>query len=366
MQIQEKHKITPTQFTFFVIQAMVGVGILSLPYNVHQLSRGGAWISTIIAGVIAQITLFIQWSLNKRYPKNTLYGILRLLAGKWIGTGLAVLYLLYFFMTSALILILFTDIVGRWVLTETPRWVILALMAGSGLYLGKENTRIIARFMVPISYLIFVLVTLVLLSYFDVDIRYMLPLTEAGWKNILIGSHEAFLAMVGYEVILILYPFIGGGSRDVLRAGSIGMWLVVAFYTFVTFSSVIYFSPQEILMVQEPVLYMMKSYTFRILERIDLLFLTLWLVNVLTSYITYVHLTAIGIQELLGDRVNVRRKSAGLLTIGSTIMAGLFSDPEATKILGQIASLSGYLFFLGIPLLFLGISALKRMWRRRS
>lgn len=366
MKIQEKDKITPTQLTFFIIQSMIGVGVLSLPYNVHQVARGGAWISVIVAGVLAQIILLIHWSLCKRHPHQTLYGIFIHLSGRWIGTAMTVIYIVFFLLICEVIVLHYTDIISRWILTETPRWIIMLLLVATSVYLGRENTRVISRFNVVNTFILVVVTIWLSIGYFDADFRYTFPIDEAGWANIFLASHQAFTAMIGFEIVLILFPFVAGTSREILKAASLGNWIAVAFYTFLTFTCLVVFAPQEIVLIPEPVIFMTRAFTLRVVERVDLIFLSAWVVYVLTSFVTYIHLISIGVQELWGDRGHVRGKSASFVGLAAFIPAVFISNPGTIKMLDKMISITGYLMLVGIPLLYLLLSKLRERGKKRA
>ncbi|AGF99273.1 GerAB/ArcD/ProY family transporter [Bacillus thuringiensis] len=52
-------KISLVQFTFFVIQCQIGVGILSLPNRLHPIAKGGGWISALIAGLAFSLLFYL-------------------------------------------------------------------------------------------------------------------------------------------------------------------------------------------------------------------------------------------------------------------------------------------------------------------
>ncbi|MCF2719931.1 spore germination protein [Paenibacillus sp. UKAQ_18] len=63
---------------------------------------------------------------------------------------------------------------------------------------------------------------------------YLLPLTEAGWPRIIVGSKETLLAMFGFEFILIVFPMTEGKSigklKSILAANAIVVLCIVLLY----------------------------------------------------------------------------------------------------------------------------------------
>lgn len=94
--ISNQSKITLGQLTVFIIQCQIGVGILSLPNRLHSISKGGGWISTLIAGLVIQIIILLMWLLMKRFPGATLYEIVSKMFGNVFGKILGVSYIFYF------------------------------------------------------------------------------------------------------------------------------------------------------------------------------------------------------------------------------------------------------------------------------
>ncbi len=57
--------ITLNQMFFVIIQAQVGISLLSIPFKAHKYAKGNAWISVIIAGLIVQIFRFNHLDVNE-------------------------------------------------------------------------------------------------------------------------------------------------------------------------------------------------------------------------------------------------------------------------------------------------------------
>ncbi|WKL05295.1 GerAB/ArcD/ProY family transporter [Paenibacillus amylolyticus] len=58
----------------------------------------------------------------------------------------------------------------------------------SSIYLVRQKLRIIARVLVLISFLILPMMVLISYGLKEINLLYLLPLTEAGWPKIISGS----------------------------------------------------------------------------------------------------------------------------------------------------------------------------------
>lgn len=355
--VDERSRITQGQLMYLVLQTQIGVGILSLPFAVQQVAKGGGWISTLIAGAIVQVILLLLWALGRRFPSLTLYEYLPRLLGGFLGRIVGFAYIAFFLAIGGLILVLYHSVISRWILMETPKWALLGITVGTSMYLVRGTLRSIARFFVAMSFLIVILVAISTYSYtVNFNLDYIFPITEAGWINVIKGSREALLSMLGFELILVVYPFVEGKADGKLKAASAGNLIVTFLYTFLTFTSLIIFSPVEIQRIPEPVLYMVKGFALEVVERLDLIFMTFWSVNVITSFIMYLFLVSQGVGRYFhqGDH----KKAVPYVAWSCFALAMIPQNPADVEWYNQWVSRSSYVFIGGIPLLLLLLSYL--------
>ncbi|MED1917983.1 GerAB/ArcD/ProY family transporter [Bacillus thuringiensis] len=358
MMIPEQSRITQGQLMFFVIQSQVGVGILTLPHKMQAIAKGGGWISTLIAGLVVQVIIVILCGLCRRFPSDTLYSFLPKITGKLLGSLLGLAYIGYFLLSAGTVLSFFADVVGKWVLQATPRWALLLLTLLTCIYLVKEPLRVIARLFVITSFTIIVMVLLSLFGYANANFTYLFPITEAGWGSIIKAANEALFPLVGYEVILVIYPFVEGNSTGKLKAASAGNMLITLFYTFEVFTNLVIFSPAIMPAISEPLLYMLKGFSFQIIQRIDLIFLSLWIFIVSTAIASWLYMASAGFGHFFHR--GEHRKAVFYAAFIVFILALLSEDPSIIDLYDRILKISHYLFVVVLPLIFLLFSYLSK------
>lgn len=290
-------KRTQTQLVFFIIQTQIGVGILGLPYNVFLQAKQDGWISVFLSGCLVQVIITILWLLAKRFPDQSLFQYSKLLTGKYIGTGINLIYIIYGVLVTALILMYSTKVIKTWMLTYTPKWILMMLLVLTAIYLAREHIDTISNIYVVVSLLIvfLLIISFIVVGTYPVDFRYLFPVGAHFGLSWLKGAREAYFSMLGFELMLILYHhFKDLGSKAILKSASMANWLVTIIYAIMMIVSTIVFSPTEIEIVPQPVLYFVKSLNLQIIERIDLVFLSLWIVNVVTSLTSYLFLSIEG------------------------------------------------------------------------
>ncbi|MED4228738.1 endospore germination permease [Neobacillus cucumis] len=296
---QNKNRITNKQLIFMIIQAQIGVGILSLPHDVALIAKQDGWMSTLISGVISQGIIFSYWGLSRRFPSLSLYQILPTLLGKFAGKLFILCYALYFMVTGSLVLARYSDILDKWILPRTPNWITMVLILITCIYIVNEGLTSIARFYVLVSPILLVLLVLIAYAMKDANLLYIFPVGDHSILTILKGSKEAAFSMLGFELFLFIHPHVQSSEKEKLIAITTANIFVTCFYTFLVFAALVYFEPNlDIGLTPEPLLYMIKAYSFQVIERTDLFFLSLWLVIVATSIANWLLLSAMGLSSL--------------------------------------------------------------------
>ncbi|PFA70730.1 hypothetical protein CN378_00215 [Bacillus sp. AFS015802] len=362
--------LTSIQLVFFIIQTQIGVGVLGLPFSVFMVSKADGWISVLLAGFVVQIIIVVLWLLGRRFPKKSLFQYSRNLMGKVVGSIINIAYILYGVLVTALILMYATAIIKTWVLPLTPKWIVMFLLIITAILLGREKVADISNVYVVVSSLIFflILISMVVLMTYPIEWRYLLPIGQSGGVQILKGAKEAYFSMLGFELLLFLFPYFQhNGERSVLYSVSIANLFVTLTYTFLTIVSFITFSPEEIVIVPQPVLYFVKSLYLQIVERIDLVFMSLWVVNVITSLTSYLFLSTEG--SIYTFQRFKRKRSIFTMIFGviALVIALIPNKEGEMEIYNKMVINLSYLYILVIPILLLSISyVFKKMERGGS
>ncbi|WP_197061439.1 GerAB/ArcD/ProY family transporter, partial [Halobacillus sp. BBL2006] len=149
-------KISRRQFFFVIIQTQIGVGILSLPYDLHESAKQDGWISLLIGGFLLQFVLLLLWWIAKTYPDIDFFKINEKIFSKWIGKPFSFLFVLYFTCVGLLIILLFCRIISLWVLPNTPFWILAFLMISVSMYMTCCGLRVMARLYTFLSFFLLI------------------------------------------------------------------------------------------------------------------------------------------------------------------------------------------------------------------
>jgi len=362
--IKNKERITPGQLMILIVQTQIGVGVLFLPSTVEAKAYNDAWIAVILGGCASAALLLAIWALGRRFPGMVFFYFLPLLMGKPLGKIVHTIYAVMFIAECGVILAQFGDVVRDWIFSSTPSWMILGLMLAVSVYMAVENLRFITRFFVLTFILIFVLILIALYAYREAEWLYALPIGNAGFLNILKGSALSMNSFYGFEILLFAFPFVQGSSRSVLKAGMYANLFSTVVYAFLVFTCVLVFTPLELRLIPQPILYMVKALSFTVFERADLYFLAIWTVVVLTTVMAYLYMAAKSVSSLFG-----KSRHAGTVPVVAAmiwILAIYPHDQDMIDWMQRIVSALTTLTLVVLPTLLLVISYIRKIERKEQ
>lgn len=342
-------KLTKQQLFFLISGIQIGVGVLSLPAGLHKVARQDGWLSAIIAGQMAAVGLIFIHLVCRRFPGQALYDILDSVWGRWPGRFWTIIFLTYFLATGTVIFRSYLEVLQVWMLPLTPRLVLVLLLLLPVLYLSYNGLTVLGRF----AEMLFLLSAwIVILLYFplrDAHWYFLKPIGTAGLKAIVLGSFQAALAMLGFEIFWLVHPFVKPEGRKLFWALAAN-GVVTLLYTAVTVTAFAFYSPEELETWRWPTLGLLKIIQFSFLERMEFVILALWVPVVLLTVVGMFYGAGLGAAHLLGWRDHRQ------LALGLTLLAGSVALylPDADK-LSKIGDMLGYAG-LGLGIVLPGLS----------
>ncbi|PEU78322.1 hypothetical protein CN386_13495 [Bacillus cereus] len=347
MIMTPKYQLSGLQFFFFIIQTQIGIAVLSLPYAIFQHARTDSWLTVMLAGICVQFCILIMWFLAKRFPEKTLFEITKSVLGIRLGKLVTIAYVIYFIGIISTILSLFSNIIQIWLLPNTPTWIPKLLLLCISIYVAKDNIKIIARFLVLTAIFLFFFFFIAVYALKYANFFYILPLGKQGVHSILKGVPEGFLSFLGFEMFMILFPYVQTKATTKLRIASAANMFTTIFYTVLTLICLVFFSPKEMEIIPQPILYLIKSFEFKIVERPDILFTNTWIILVSSTIMAYLYGASRGLQHI--SEKYKRKTYVYGVSLLSFIITLIFNSPAEANILSHIVSKMGLIFSLGLP-----------------
>lgn len=192
------------QCTILVLFFTIGSSILFAPSVLIGMAKQDGWIAGLLAFSLGLLLVFLYGSLTKKTNNMGLIDAMLTNLGPFFGSIFTILYLIYLFILSALVL----NDMGIFMLTEiTPEtpiyaiYLIFMLVVLLAITYGIESFARTAELFLPGVVSLLILLFLFLLP--EVKLDEMLPMLESDMKSILHATLN-FLAFPFFELIVIL------------------------------------------------------------------------------------------------------------------------------------------------------------------
>ncbi|MDD9266870.1 GerAB/ArcD/ProY family transporter [Paenibacillus sp. GCM10023248] len=336
------------QLFAFILQTQVGIGVLSFPNVLHESAGVDGWMSVILAGAVVQLILLVYIALCKRYPGYNLYTMMPEIFGKWLGNAVNAIYLIHFIFISCVILLLEMVFVELWVLPFTDPWMILTANCLVFLYFAGESLRIIARYQVMVSLLLVVMIALLLTSFQTMDYRYMLPIGQQGLMAIMAGVKSSIISFLGFELFLVVASDVQTEGKSMIAPVLWANGMATVFFLVVVVLIFLNFSPESLSFIPQPVPYFLNGIALPFLERMDLIFLSVWLVKVTATLISYLFAAGKGLGYWFHR--NEHKRSIYYLAPAICLAGMLWRSEERILWLQKIVEYESYVV-IGLPML---------------
>ncbi|RAL22026.1 GerAB/ArcD/ProY family transporter [Thermoflavimicrobium daqui] len=296
--------LSTTQFTFTIYKTQIGIAILTIPRELVEISGWDAIISMTFGWLVALIIGFLVIHVMKNNPNETIYEILPKYFGKWIGKSLCVIWILYSFLIATVILLTTVDIICLWILPNTPTFLIMLSFIIPIYMLIQRGLQAIGRF-AEIAYLITIWMPLILLvSLKNGQWLNLLPVIKEGWLPIFQFIKLTAPAFLGFEIIFVLYPFLEK-KKEAAKGFFIANTLTLVIYLFALLICYIRFSQAEIRAFIWPTLNLLKLIQFPFLERLEIIFLSFYIIILLMSVVPYFYMSLMGVNRLFHKKKHI-------------------------------------------------------------
>ncbi|WP_232697431.1 GerAB/ArcD/ProY family transporter [Brevibacillus daliensis] len=346
MRSQSINNISLMQYIFIIHGTQVGIGILTLPRELTEIAGTDGWISILIGGAFSILVSILITSIMKKHPDKTLYDLLLIYFGSYLGTLVNFIVVLYGALATITVIFTTLFVINVWVLVETPTYLILAGYLIPLFIIGSNGIKALGRYSEITFYFSIWMPILLLFPLKDAHVLNLLPVVKEGWYPIISAVRTTFLSFLGFEMAFFFYPYLTckqHATKGIIVANllSLGMFLVI------TMVSYLFFSPKEITQYEWPTLTLLKVIEFSFLERFEIIYLSFYMYVLSTTWLPYTYVTILGSQAILKKGSH---KKHLLIFIFLLLLISIFFQPsylqiaKLAKTWGSAGYIMGYVF----------------------
>ncbi len=263
-----------------------------------------AWLAMILGGLVIVTAGWLMGKLAMRFPEETLFEFAPRIAGSLLGRLMGVAFILFWTLFATRVLREVGDLAKSELLRQTPLEIIILIMLASSAYLARRGFEPISRvYQILIVPVIAVVVLIPVIAIPVIQMDNFRPFFAKGAAPIMKGAWDTFIGWEGMEAILFLLPYIAD-KRPALRV-SVGAPLLV-FVTWFAMQITVLGSlgAEEAMALASPGLDLAQVVDIpgEFFERVDSVYISIWLLVSYASIVAALHLSAMGIKRMAGLR----------------------------------------------------------------
>ncbi|MBM7702228.1 GerAB/ArcD/ProY family transporter [Metabacillus iocasae] len=347
--VDEKFQVSPS-FLFYLVHAgQVGVGILGYQRYIIRGAGHDAWISTIISGISISILIWMCFHFLKRENTDVTH-IHKMYFGKFLGSIFNLTLAVYFFIFALTVYRNYIEVLQVWMFPQISTWFMSCLFLPLIYYILTGGFRIITgiAFFGLILPLPLILSLIFPIQYGQVE--NLLPILDHGARDLFESCKIVTFEYLGFEALLVYYPFIKNGHSN-QKWAHYGVMFSTFMYTIVAVISFMYFSQGQLSQSIWSTLTMAKIIEIPFIQRFEYVVISLWLLVVLPVITINAWCTVRIIKNQFGGRPSIYV----LLLIIGLFACSLALDNR--KVIDEwnnnMSKIGMYLIYFYIPLLFL-------------
>ncbi|WP_078553218.1 GerAB/ArcD/ProY family transporter [Bacillus alkalicellulosilyticus] len=346
--IKEQFLVTKNMVFFLIVSSQIGIGILSYQRSIVKSAGYDAWISVIMAGLLVHVLIWLIYKVLDKEGTDVI-DVHQNLYGKWIGGLFSLIIMIYFLGSALTILRSYIEIVQVWLFPELGTWIlslfliVLLFMIVNGGFRAVTGMCVLG-FLIPFPLFILLLFPLEFANYLNV-----LPI----WKNSLVelinGARDMTLNYIGFEFLLIYYPFIKE-AKDSQAWAQLGALFTMALYTGVMMISLLFYSEEQLNRTIWATLTLYKIVEMPFIERFEYIVISLWMLLIIPNLVLGVWaVTRIAKKQFTWNQ----RISLGVVLFVLFVFSIFFEERHGVSLLNEYLGRIGFgIIYFYIPFLY--------------
>ncbi|MEY8752993.1 GerAB/ArcD/ProY family transporter [Peribacillus frigoritolerans] len=349
--VNEKYKVSPFYVFFLVHSMQTGLGVLSFQRDLAKATGTDGWLSILLAGLIVHILIWLIYKIFRFVPGDII-STNNHAFGKWIGNFFSLLFILYFFVLGMTIIIGYINVIHVWMFEEVPSWAFALVFLILIYYINTGGFRTItgiAFLTVIVSYwLLFV----PFYGFKYSDFTGFLPIFHHNLFEIMNGTKSISLSMLGFEMILMYYPFIKNAETSQKYAHG-GVVLTTLLSLLLYFVSIVFYSQKHLTLTLWPTLTLTSIIELPFIQRFEYITVSWWTIVIIPNMVIPLWAASRGVKRLF----NVQQKyPLWGMSIIILLVNIFFYDIDSLYILNKIINPYSVCFIvIYLPLLFVFI-----------
>jgi len=346
-QLDNRFQVSEFLVLYLFSSVQIGIGILGFqPFLLEANSDG--WIAIIIAGGMIHVVIFLLYRLLIN-SNGDLIDIHQQAFGKWIGNIFSIMVMLYFIITSLIVMRTYIEVVQVNIFPQLKTWSLTIVFIVLTYYIVMGGFRTVTGIcffsLVLPAYLLFTFLFPIEFAEWD----NILPIFETDIGTIFKASLNMTLSYIGFSTLLVFNPYIKNGRKS-QKWAHIGTLITTFVYVFIEIISIIFYSQDQIREMNWPTTGLWKIFEMPFVERFEYIGISSWFIIIIPNIALMIWAAS-----RIGKRVFGYKQKYFLVICLVIIFVGSFffeSREEINTLNNLVAGFGKYYNFIYIPILF--------------
>jgi spore germination protein (amino acid permease) len=362
-EISEKYMISPYFVGILLYVSMVGVGVLNFQRKLIEHAGYNAWISVILTGISIHLILWMMYKLlSSNRDGQEIITLNNTLFGKFLGNILNSAVVLYFVYGAFVKFKLYIELIQIWmfpVMNILPLSISIVLLLYYTVSGGFRSVTGISFWATLISFASIIPQVLLTFPYFHP--LNLLPLLNHSATDILLSSKSMVFEYLGFETLLLFYPFIKTPAKSQKWAHII-LIFVTFLYLVILIMAFMFFSEGQLPHSIWPTIDMISIFEVPLLQRLEYFFISLWLIKIIAGICIYLWVACRGMKTAFRIR---QRHSLIVFLVALVTLNYFIADHRSIERVPELYGAVGFYFIYAyIPFMFVCMLIRKRLTRR--
>jgi spore germination protein (amino acid permease) len=360
--VDEKYLISPFLIVPLMYVSMVGVGVLNFQREVAEHAGYNGYISVILVGISIHLIL---WMIYKIFSSNQegldVTAINNTCFGKIAGNIINFAIVLYFFFGACIEFKAYIEVIQVWVFPSMkilPLSIILVLLIYYSVSGGFRSVTGLSSlgFLMTLG---FILPENLLVLPYTHPLNLM-PLFNHSITDILLSSKSMLYQFLGFEALLLFYPFIKSPAKS-KKWAHLAVFFVTLMYLILIINTFMYYSEGQLREIYWPTLDMLKIIEGPVFMRVEILAISMWLIKILAGISLSLWAACRGMKTVFQIKP---RASLLAFLIGILLLEYFLKDRSIFRWISEVYSDFGLYFIYGyIPILFV-VTQIRKNWNK--
>ncbi|MFB7141505.1 GerAB/ArcD/ProY family transporter [Gottfriedia sp. NPDC056225] len=347
MATYRRQQVSPYLLFFIITSSQIGVGVLGFQRIIAKYAGYDAWISVIIAGILVHAVVWFMYKLLIA-AKGDIIDAHKQLFGNIIGSTFSLVIMVYYLLLSISVLRLYIEIVQVWMFPTLATWVLATIILFLLYYIISGGFRVV----VGIAFLSGIFTALLYALLFHLPHKYVhmdniFPFLDHSFKDLLLAAKQTVYTMAGFEILLMVFPFIRNGNTS-QKFAQFGVAFSTLVFTLSAFTTYLLLSEKQIQHIIWSRIYIAMLIHFPFLERFEYILISSFLIKVISILALSLWSTSRGLKLIFKWK---QKYALILISIISLVVCQLLETRyQIDAFTNYTSKIALYLFYVYIPL----------------